>query len=274
MRRWRTPFLPFVTSIALFVSAAGCGGGGGGENGGAVFHGTVSGITPAPTPTSPPAPTPTSTPLPIAANGGVPFFSAAHKEFASLVNVKWWLPSAVASSCTAQRVLACAAPLAAPTPTPTTGLPSLTPTPTPALVVTPANTPTPSCSAVDSTTCEFQTEVRPSQGGSVSVFFVDDTNDNKSTDSGESTATLDNALGAVCDGDVYNLRNVVVDFSTAAAHATPLVKEVDGCTPTPGPTRTPTVSPTPSCLGTGASCIVSFQCCSQTCLPAPLSVCQ
>jgi len=114
------------------------------------------------------------------------------------------------------------------------------------------------CRRVDSESCNFDVSIDVLEnlfaGGS--FFFVDDANGNGREDSGEATATLTNPLGQVCNGSVVAMSDVAIDFLGGSATAAAVVKDPNTCPDTtPGPiaTSTPSVLPTQSPYGYGAS---------------------
>ncbi len=159
-------------------------------------------------------------------------------------------PQAIAQgTCPAKRVLICAA----------TGTAETTPTPTstvtPTATTTPVSTPTATrtvgavpvhCERVNSDTCGFSLQITLAEDGDeVVLFFVDDADGNGSFGSSEKIAELQNPLGRVCNGDLYTLEDVDVNFTSGNATATFVNQEIDACAPTPGPTSTrPTATPT------------------------------
>lgn len=218
-------------ALVLVVAGywVGCGGNGSIST---TFQGNISSVTPAPMAQAP-----------------------AQRSFVasleSLVSSK-----AVAVSCPAQNVLACAEALsaAAPSPTVTNTPPTPVPTPTgPTPTPRPTSTSGPSCSQVNSESCEFSTEFRLADDRRVNFFFVEDENKNKAPDNSEPEAVLDNEeLKKVCAGDLVTLTDVGVNFANGTAHAAKVTKDVDACTPTPQPTPTRTATrPTPTATATG-----------------------
>lgn len=228
---------------------------------------------------------------------------------------RFLVPKAIAQgSCEAEQVLICVATTAAAaTPTPTSTATATPATPVPTATETPTGSVTTTqCERVNSDTCSFSIlATLANDGDEIEVFFVDDDDGDGEAGSGEDRAELQNPLGRVCNGDVYTLDDVDVDFSSGEATADFVDQEVDACAPTPtitgtptrtptptatgtpptptptvtgtpptptptntpsGPTATPTVTPTPCTLGqTGDACTVGTDCCSGTCLVA---ICQ
>lgn len=162
------------------------------------------------------------------------------------------------AQCPASHVLICVMTAEAEaTPTATA-----TATSTPTSTQTPTATATPAassarCERVNSDTCGFSLQVTlATENESIGVFFVDDADgDGTYDDDGtEATAILQNPVGGVCNGDLYQLNNVDVDFDSGEATAESVDQQIDACVPTPTgtPTRTstPTGSPTATVTGT------------------------
>lgn len=156
------------------------------------------------------------------------------------------------------------------------------------------------CSRVNSDSCEFSTGTLVAENGdSVAVFFVDDADDDgQFDDEDETRADLDEELEQVCNGDLWTIDDVAIDFTNETASADQVDKDLDACATTPTPTRTPTAtgtqptatatatgtpptetptptetsstSPTPTATGgcgdTGAACVANEDCCNGLCL--------
>lgn len=190
-----------VVGIAVVMGFAaswvGCGGGGGGEPP-VRFEGSVSGVSGSMARSS--------------------WRSNVRLVFHSLFGAQ-----AVAQSCLAVNVLACAA------------------------TATDSGAPEGDCSLVNSDTCTFTTELVIQNG--LAFFFIDDADGDGQFTDGESVAELTNDLGEVCNGSIVTLTNVDVDFTTGEATAESFEKDPDTCETTPTPTVTgtpPTATPTPT----------------------------
>ena len=162
------------------------------------------------------------------------------------------------AQCPASQLLICVLTAEAEaTPTATaTATSTPTGTETPSSTQTPTATATPEastahCARVNSDTCGFSLQVTlATENEDVGVFFVDDADgDGTYDDDGtERAAILQNPIGGVCSGDLYQLNDVEVDFDSGEATADFVDQQIDACAATP--TRTPTGSPTATVTGT------------------------
>jgi hypothetical protein len=141
----------------------------------------------------------------------------------------WWAfwaslepPNAVAQSCEAQSVLACAETFAD------------------------GSAAGERCTEVNSASCEFNTEIHVIDDDA-GVSFVDDTDGDGGRDLDEPVAHLTNDLGSVCNGTVIVLHDVDINFAAETAVARRVDKPVDACpSGTPQGTRTEGAGGTPT----------------------------